>query len=306
MKPKRGTMSHWTAALCIASTALTSGAALAEDELTDWREIAQQLVARRADTSQGVVEYRYYSFTANRSAYEQLAAIVRGAQSAPNPALVEQIDDWLRENAPEPLEAMRGRTEFDGPTWRDRKERTKQDTRQQLLDARAREAGAHAAKLPLVITTHSDGVRVIVAEDDQVTTSREARPAEHPLNQLDISLLPWEDAVAEGAAENQTISAGAEGSAFTIAIVSGECGDDDYVIAEYTFDESRGWAPLSAQLRDHTDSIHLDYVYGYASQDQVRWRPAGALRTERETNDRFTVSLWIVELWDDTSPTASE
>ncbi len=272
-------------------------------DVTSWTDVAQQLVARRAATAEGVVDYRIYGFQVDQATFDHLAALLVSSQVTPNPLLKDEVDAWLEAHMPIEHGAMEGWCTFDESLWQDHKKVASSDTLQQALATRALNEGAKVVRVDQVVTMHSDGVTETTVRDHRAVQFKNAPANVHPLSLIDLSLFDWQQGIDQGAAPGQTIEWLADGSAHTISITNGQPGDDIYSGADQTFDEALGWAPLRVTMH-FQGQVQVDHVYGYQDDgdaDGNPARPTVVLLGSRRADGMMQVDLWIVESWQEWS-----
>jgi hypothetical protein len=270
-------------------------------EVASWTDVAQQLVARRSATSEGVVDYRVYGFQVDVATFDHLAALLLPTQAAPNPLLTDEVDAWMDTHLPATHGAMRGWCTYDGSLWQDQKKVMEADTLQEALTAHAMDSGATAIKMTEVVVTHSDGTTETVVQDHRSVRLRNARADAHAMVPLDMSLFDWQQAIDQGPAPDQTITWEADGAAHSIIFTNGAPGDGHYSGAEQSFSEALDWAPLRATAH-FQGTRQFDQVYAYRDDggDGLA-RPAVVLEGTFLDGGLVQVNLWVVENWQEWS-----
>ncbi len=295
-------MKHTCKCGLAAIAALLAGAAMAHgDGGGDWRDIAQHLVDRRANTNEGVVDYRLYGFQIDEITFNDLASILLAAQATPNPNVIADVEAWLQAHRPEEVGAMRGFCTYDGPLWQDSKQVTREDTLYEASIARALDSGAVAVERPRQVRTHSDGTTETTVEENRVVHFRNAPDNVHVMSPLDMSLFHWQTAIDEGPAPGQIMFAEVSGSVHSILLTSEDPNDPVYAEMSHDFDAALDWAPLRATLRV-AGVVQIDHIFAYADDGgDAPARPAVVLRGTRKADGTVQSSLWVVESWQEWS-----
>jgi hypothetical protein len=285
------------------------GAAVAAARLTaapeapegDFEAIASRIAARSREVDEASIEHRSFVFRTSADHYATMRAEIVRSQAvdgAGDPLPV--IEAMLASPAVVPLSARREHLRFRSGAWRwTRQVIPEFDTEAERIAAAARREGVAAASAIEHEDIAFDGAVERVLQDHRVLIiGRPRHGARFPLMQIDISLAPWDEAVALGAnVPGQTVSGFIEGT--RQGVVYAYPNAVPLRSGSYEFDEALGFAPTQVRVESGR-RIVSEVLYGYrGSADDAERRPRVTIEATFRGDGAVSVRLWLVDRWSD-------
>jgi hypothetical protein len=289
-----------TPAIC--AGALVSGALLAFDlngPTCSVESIASELVDRAQYFVSGAVHFRHFRFSATSDQIAALGALIVESQDQPQQSLVGAATDWVETLPAGFHEGWEGTICFDPNDWCQRRTRLQDfDTTEEHIVAAAAASGSLPAPIMTEEWVHRLGNEVERVVDGMTVFLRSDEAQSAPLRSIDCSLVSWQDAIVQGAAPGQTITAWQAGNLHRIKYHD-ILDDGTEFETTYEFNSARDWAPTSV-LSTRNGAVVRETLYGFETDGPQPARPSVILRADWSDSGTIRASLIVVDVWTDT------